>query len=352
MDRNIRRVLFTALVAGGLVVVGASSAHATEEDLLDPVAQGVATETGVDVPADDVDAGADDGLVGDIVGREGVLDSLVRGDVGGVVDGALGEDGLVRDLLEDVPPIDIGVPEPETPGTGEPGTDEPGTDTGTDGPGVTDPEPVDPGAGEPGPNEPGTDEPGADEPGADEPGTDEPGTDDPGTDDPGSHDPGTDGSGGARPETGVTGTPGIDSRPRPGGVAPGGPTPHGVTPADPGTQGPTAGSGSGAAESDRESGQGATATASEAVGELPDGSVDIGWGGAKEAVVPSYDGTILSGGLSEDFQITLTGPMAEAEPVDTPGETSARTGHTITGQLSLISLLLGLGIAALRMRRR
>jgi hypothetical protein len=35
-----------------------------------------------------------------------------------------------------------------------------------------------------------------------------------------------------------------------------------------------------------------------------------------------------------------------------PDDTLTETGHMITGQLSLISLLLGLGIAALRTRRR
>lgn len=62
---------------------------------------------------------------------------------------------------------------------------------------------------------------------------------------------------------------------------------------------------------------------------------------------------MLAGGLDEDLRGTSTEPEAEAEPAQqVPDASLAETGHMITGQLSLISLLLGLGIAALRMRRR
>jgi hypothetical protein len=85
-----------------------------------------------------------------------------------------------------------------------------------------------------------------------------------------------------------------------------------------------------------------------------DEGVDIGWGD-KSGTVPTttYDGSYLSGGLGDDLQVTTT-PEAEAKaaPVMVPDDAVTETGHMITGQLSLISLLLGLGIAALRTRRR
>ena len=143
MDKNFRRVLYTALVAGGLVVVGASSAHAAEEGLLDPVTQGV-TDSVAEEPAArgdlvapesapagtradtaDADGAAtdDSGPVDDLVGREGIVGSLLDADVAGVVNGALGKDSLVDDLLTG------GAEEPgtEEPGTEEPGTEEPGS---------------------------------------------------------------------------------------------------------------------------------------------------------------------------------------------------------------------------------
>jgi hypothetical protein len=81
--------------------------------------------------------------------------------------------------------------------------------------------------------------------------------------------------------------------------------------------------------------------------------VDIGWGDESGPAPTTYEGTYLSGGLGEDLGIT-TEPEAEVEtaPVMVPDDTLAEPGHMITGQLSLISLLLGLGIAALRTRRR
>lgn len=87
----------------------------------------------------------------------------------------------------------------------------------------------------------------------------------------------------------------------------------------------------------------------------PGEGVDIGWGDKSSPVSRTYEGSYLSGGLGEDLQVT-TEPEAEAEaeaaPVMVPDDALPEPGHMITGQLSLISLLLGLGIAALRTRRR
>ncbi|WP_275005186.1 hypothetical protein, partial [Promicromonospora iranensis] len=192
MDKYFRRALYTALVAGGLMVVGASSAHAAAGGLLDPATQGAtdvveddATVRGdLDAPPGELtpamspksaEPGTDEGvgekgLVGDLVGREGIVGSLLRADVVGVVEGTLGKDGLVDSLL-----TGDRSDGPEQPGTGEPGTEDPGTDPGTGEPGTEEP-----GTGEPGTGEPGTEEPGTGEPGTEEPGTEEPGTGEPG----------------------------------------------------------------------------------------------------------------------------------------------------------------------------
>lgn len=382
MDKYFRRVLYTALVAGGLMVVGASSAYAAGEGLVDPVTQGTpetteeaaptggaldaAVEDGspagkeVDAAAEDGDAadvvppsdtgvadpvedvtdgtGADgsDGVVDDIVGRDGVVGSLVRGDVVGVVDGTLGEDGLVDGLLEGVLPADIEVPGPEEPGTDEPGTDEPGTedpgtedpgtDPGTDGPGILDPGAGDPGVVDPRPVDPGTDGPSAG------PGTDGPGTGGPGTNGPGADDP----RAGPRAELPEAGVPGIESS---GGETSGGPGSGVSLVSAPGPDGRA------------DAGEPAGGPGSEE--DLPGGGVDISWGD-KAVVVPTaaYDGTILSGGLSNGYYGTLTGLEGQVAPVVVPGDALAQTGPLITGQLALVSLLLGLGIVALRMRRR
>jgi hypothetical protein len=84
----------------------------------------------------------------------------------------------------------------------------------------------------------------------------------------------------------------------------------------------------------------------------PGEGVDIGWGDKSGPAPSSYEGSYLPGGLGDDLNIT-TEPEAEVEaaPVMVP-DTLPEPGHMITGQLSLISLLLGLGIAALRTRRR
>ena len=97
---------------------------------------------------------------------------------------------------------------------------------------------------------------------------------------------------------------------------------------------------------------GAPASGPDADGGLPGGGVDISWGDKAVVVPTAYDGTILSGGLGDGFYGTLTGLDGQAAPVVVPGDTLAQTGPLITGQLALVSLLLGLGIVALRMRRR
>lgn len=402
MDTNFRRVLYTALVAGGLVVVGASSAHAAEERLLEPAsrtavdpvagsaaarddlgaavevreAEGAATGGAglpVGTPADGIaadpaDAGREGerGLVAGIVGPDGILGSLTDGDVAGVVDGALGADGLVDDLLGGLPGTDV--PVPEEPGAGVPGTGGPGADPGTDGPG-TDPG-TDPGTGGPGTDEPGTDEPGTGGPGSEEPVTGRPGTDGP---EPGT---GTVRPGFVRPDTGAgtgagTGTTGD----------------LGNFPGDRGTEGPEVvltdaipdGRGSsvpavdvidlsppstedldarGAGTEQPRADEPADTTADErdADRDRTEEGIDISWGD-KESVDPGdYDGSILYGDLSDGLSATVVEPepedRTEAEPVMVPGDATIQAGHMFTGQLSLISLLLGLGIAVLRMRRR
>jgi hypothetical protein len=87
--------------------------------------------------------------------------------------------------------------------------------------------------------------------------------------------------------------------------------------------------------------------------ELPGGGIDIGWGDRADGVrQAAYDGSILSGGLRD----MVTGPEpdvdVEAEPMTALGDPLVRPDHMLTGQLTLISLLMGLGIAVLRIRRR
>jgi hypothetical protein len=84
--------------------------------------------------------------------------------------------------------------------------------------------------------------------------------------------------------------------------------------------------------------------------------VDISWGDKQRVDPEDYDGSILYGDLGDGLSATVEEPepddRTEAEPVLVPGGTPVQAGHMFTGQLSLISLLLGLGIAVLRVRRR
>ncbi|MCP2265081.1 hypothetical protein APR03_002429 [Promicromonospora thailandica] len=390
MDRYIRRALCTVLVAGGLAVAGASAAYAA-----DPAVTGTATTAvapGVGAAAQDADAGPS----GRHVGRE-VLGALADGDVAAVVAAALGEDGLVADLLPDAPPESPespespGVDEPDTdlpgsdepgvdePGTDEPGTDEPGTDEpGTDEPGVDEPGTDLPGTDEPGTDEPGTDLPGTDQPGTDQPGTDQPGTDQPGTDQPGTDQPGTDHPGIDLPGTDQPGNdaPGVgrpgkgDGEDAPGtGTAP--PVDDVETPRpaaeNPGEVELTAGPGHDLTSPSAPvishellAGTEDLATPPAVEPELPEGGVDLRWRDRKPGPEPlTYEGTsILPGGLTNGYLGTAVEPVPEPEPEDetgpgrAPGDQTVRTGHMFTGQLSLISVLLGLGIAVLRTRRR
>jgi hypothetical protein len=369
MDRNFRRVLYTALVAGGLMVVGASSAHAAEDGLLDPVTQGATDSveeepaargaldtlesapagTGADV-ADSGSAAATDengeaqgpdagvvgerGLVGDLVGEQGIVGSLLGGDVAGVVDGTLGEGGLVDDLLTG------GGEEPgsEEPGSEEPGTEEPGTE--------------EPGTEEPGTEEPGTEEPGTEEPGTEEPGTEEPGTEEPGTEEPNTGKPGVGRPGSSNPGTSNPGTSAPVAGNQTGEVAES-PTPGTTIPVDLEISSFPSNMGF-AVDGYEDRGTPATeivATSADTGRGLPGEGVDLGWGDKAGAVRPVHEG-----GYLPDAQYGAEGtsvePEVETAPAVVPDSSLAETGHMITGQLSLISLLLGLGIAALRMRRR
>lgn len=367
MDKNFRRVLYTALVVGGLMVVGASSAYAAEEGLSAPVAPvapgATAADDGAVVGADGAAAEADapagaagpQGLVGDLVGPEGIVGSLLGGDVAGVVDGTLGEDGLVDDLLTGLPSDDN-----EEPGTGEPGTEEPGTEQpGTDEPGTEQPGTEQPGTEEPGTEQPGTEEPGTEQPGTEEPGTDEPGTEEPGTEQPGTGNPGTDrpghgdghgtGPGMDRPDTSEPAADGRTDEEAGGFIS-------GVVAAGLGFGGDL---GIAAPASDVHQDHAApaaelTSARSDAGRNLAGAGVDLSWGDRAGAVPSTFDGSYLSDGLSAGLHGTPTEPeaAAEAAPAVVPDDALAETGHMITGQLSLVSLLLGLGIAALRMRRR
>ena len=372
MDRNIRRVLYTALVAGGLVVVGASSAYAAGDGLLDPVTQETTGTTeeapaargGLDAAdgvspagaradaagADAVGTNGDAGVVDDLVGPEGIVRSLLSADVAAVVDGTLGDDGLVDDLVTGGTPGGVEGPLPEGPDTGQPGTDEPateepateepGTDPVTGSPGTIDP----PGTDEPGTDEPGTDGSGAERPGsgghdagprADRPGTGRPGTDRPDTTEPRTTEPRTGHSGGELP----SGAPAEPIAVGPGAGDPGSSGTPGTPDSVPGAQ----------------EHHGTPAAAPRPGEYLPAEGVDLAWGGTAGPVPTSSSGTMLA---SEDLdrrrRAISTEPEAEAEPAQqvVPDATLAETGHMITGQLSLVSLLLGLGIAALRMRRR
>ena len=342
MDRNIRRVLYTALVAGGLVVVGASSAYAAGDSLLDPVTQettgttegapaargGLDVAEGVSPAGERADAAGSDAvgtngeadLADDLLVPKGVVRSLLSADVAAVVDGALGDDGLVEDLLAGGTPGGVEGPLPEGPVTGQPGTDEPGTGTGGHD------------------AEPRTDRPGMGEPGTDGSDTTEPRTTLPQSTEPHTSEPRTGYSGGELPSE-----------------APAGPIAVG-----PGAGGPGGSGGSDAPGTD-DSGPGArqdegTPAAAPRPGEyLPAEGVDLAWGDTVGPVPTSSSGTMLAGeDLDRRRRAISTEPEAEAEPAQqvVPDATLAETGHMITGQLSLISLLLGLGIAALRMRRR
>lgn len=92
---------------------------------------------------------------------------------------------------------------------------------------------------------------------------------------------------------------------------------------------------------------------------LPTRSVDIGWGDKDEDRTVGSEEGAPQGDLIDGLRdmVPETGPELGGQdeavgPVPVPGDAPVRTSHILTGQLSLISLLLGLGIAALRMRRR
>ncbi|MGW2093443.1 hypothetical protein [Promicromonospora sukumoe] len=384
MDKNFRRALFTALVTGGLVVVGAASAYAGD-GLPDPTTQ-EAPETIEGAASADADADAasdeavSDGAAG--VPGEGIVGSVVHVDLAGVVDGTLGAEGLVHDLLDGLLPVDGELPGAD-PGTEEPGTDEPGTEEpGTDEPGTEQPGTEEPGT--PGPEEPDTDEPGtgtdggildpgAGDPGVVDPGTGEPGTDEPGDGGPGTGRPGTDGPAAGRPDDDGHGRPGqgwLGTDPRHGAGRPGADAPGTAYPAGgwsgavtpdvvgaardavagdaPGTDPADAGPADPAEDAEARSGEPAQDT------DARDAGVDITWGD-KAVVVPTttYGGAILSDGADAGrLSGTPTGLEGQVAPADVPGETLAQTGPMITGQLALVSLLLGLGLVALRIRRR
>lgn len=411
MDRNFRRVLYTALVAGGLMAVGASAAHAAAEGPSDPVTQGTTdtTEeapaergalgavegaspagTGVDaaVPGDDAGhPGGEAGLVGDLVGSDGVVRSLLDADVAGVVDGTLGEDGLVDDLLTGASSGGPVEPGPVAPSP-VPGTDGPGT---IDPPDLGDPEPEAPGPVEPGPVEPRPEAPGTDEPSTDEPGPAEPGTNEPGAGEPDADRPGSDRPGSGRSGTGAgrdrPGTDDRDAGPRADRPGQGDPAADRAGRAEPGATGsrtgyPGAGLSGGAGSwstgadfdagwssrdaSDTDRSRAATdedhvagpvaGSAAELVADrdTPAGGVDLTWSETGGPVPTSGAGTIPTGGASEYAHRTLTEPETEVEAAQriVPEAALPDKGHMITGQLSLVSLLLGLGIAALRTRRR
>lgn len=404
MDRFIRRALCTALVAGGLAAVGASAAHAAEAAPAEIAAAEAADAAAV--PGARADRTH---LVDGLTAVHGVLGALARADVAGVVAGVLGEGDAANDLLPDAP-AEPGLDEPgaddpaadgpgaepapaepgkepaaEVPGAGEPGTDEPGTDEpNTDEPGTG------PGLGVPGVDLPGADLPGTDLPGTPDPATEEPSTDDPATEEPGTDEPVTD-----EPGAGIVDLPGLDGPGRPGHGG------HQDTDGSPGTDRPDAG---GAVHGHRPgsttdrtgtvpgveltsmgrhdltspSAPSSTSpvrrTADVPVVEVPaadeppsaeppsderrDGSVDLRWGdGGPLPDRPMHGEGSLSGDLSRSFLGSTVEPSPsstpdEEEPVPAPGDKPLLMGHMFTGQLSLISLLLGLGIAALRTRRR
>lgn len=389
MERNIRRALYTALVAGGLVVVGASSAYAAVEGLPDhPVTQGTThpvetgtVETGTaegtgpaggvlepvavgaspageaadagptdndavvpdaavvpSAPAADVpvpyvpvpDGGAVDGVADDIAGRDGIVGSILEGDVTGVVEGALGEEGLVDGLLEGVPPIVIEVPELDAPGTLDPGAEDPGTG--------------EPGTEEPAPHAPGTGGHDPDGSGAGEPGGH------------GTGRPATDVVPTSVPRTGADEAPGAADEPtagRPGNepqdnAAPGAPGAPGARAA--GTSGSAAGPvGPVGVEGPASSGP---APVPARTGDQRGEGVDIAWGDRSDAALAAYDGTILPVGVDDALRSTLTGYDGQQAASALPGDSTARTGPMITGQLALVLLLLGLGLAVLRTCRR
>ncbi|GGM35709.1 hypothetical protein ACFQBY_10925 [Promicromonospora citrea] len=408
MDRFIRRALCTALVAGGLAVVGASAAHAAEAAPAETAATGAVDAAAV--PGARADrTGLLDGLTAD----DGVLGALARADVAGVVTGVLGEGDTVDDLLPDAPEPGPGVPETAEPGAEDPAADEPGTEPAPAEPDA-EPAPEEPGAEEPGTQEPGAEEPGADEPGTgpgvdlpgidlpdtevpgidlpgteipgtEEPGAEEPATEEPATEEPAAEEPATDG-----PGTGIIDLPDLDGPARPGhgghqdpdgrpstdrpdsGGAVHGPRP-GATADRPETvpgveltsasrhdlTSPSAPSSTGPVRRTADVPAVQVPVADERpAADQPDSSVDLRWGdGESLPDRPMHGEGSLSGDLSRSFlgSTDLPSPRStpdEEEPVPAPGEKPLLMGHMFTGQLSLISVLLGLGIAALRTRRR
>lgn len=320
MDRNIRRALYTALVAGGLVVVGASSAHAAGNGLSDPATQG-ATGTAVGAAtareAAVHDGGAADGVADGTAGSRGIVGALLQADVVGVVEGVLGEDGLVAGL--------------------------PGT--------------LDPGAGDPATEEPAPHAPGADGYDPDSPG--EQGG-------PGTGRPVTDVVETSVPRTGAVEAPRADDVSKP--EHPGSEPQDDMAASQPDAH--AAGASGSAADTAVDTAVDTdpdTADASDATGSgelaspapVADGAddlrgegVDIGWGDESEAALTAYDGTILPVGVEDALQNTLTGyDGQEVAPVPS-GDAPAHRGPMITGQLALVSLLLGLGLAVLRTCRR
>lgn len=356
MDRTIRRALYTALVAGGLVVVGASPAYAMVEGLSDSVANGETDAADAAAPAGDA---AD--LADSLVGQHGVLDSLMHADVGAVVEGTLGEHGVLDRLLVSGPPTDIETPVPDGPQPQDPVANDPVSND----PVSNNPVSNDPPAAEPvpdvadgiipgiiGPGREPADRPEAGAPRTDRPGTDRQGTDHKGTGRQGSGDHGSDRPA-AAPEQAASG----DADGGRLGIAAlslGGSRLPAVGSGVPGLDRPVSAR---ADAADR------STTAADPADDVSATGVDLSWGGRADVVPtsadataddladPVYDGNILMSGLYDGIRGTSTGPDGQAQ-TERSDATLAQTGPTITGHLALVSLLMGLGIAVLRIRRR
>ena len=310
--------------------------------------------------------GTSDAVVheGDAPARQDLLDSLSRADVGDVLQGTLGRDGLLDDLLtggasdDDLP--DEEVPDdvaPEDPAPEDPAPDEPAPENPVaEDPQTTEPAPGGSGGllpGNVGPGRDPADRPGVHLPGAERP-TDRPGADRPGTGKPGAgqHDerPGAEQS---KAEKSGPEQSGPEQSYRPHAdlsvlnipdLLRSGPVLSTIA-LDRSTNRPRA--------SDRPD----TAPADTLTG------VDLSWGARADVVPtsvdgraadlagPDYDTTILMSGLYDGVR----GPSSGLDEQTVTARSSASLappGPTITGQLALVSLLLGLGIAALRRRRR
>lgn len=307
MDRTIRRALYTTLVAGGLVVVGASPASAMVDGASNP-----------------------DG----VAGQHGIVESLLHADVGAVVEGTLGKDGVLDELLVGGRPPEADAPVPENPVIENPVPVAPVPETSP---------PEAPVPETPVPDVPATDPP-TEAPASDRPGglidgiigsgrepADRPGTSKPGKDRPASDRP----------------------KPRPVGSGPDQPDAHviGVEALD--VDGPV--------RARTDAVDRFVADADPAI--APATGVDLRWG-ARDGVVltssgataddlaePVYDARILMSGLYDGMHGTSTG-SSERAVTERSEESLAQTGPMTTVHLALASLLLGLGVAVLRTRRR